>query len=206
VSKTASVVLGVIVVIAGGGAYAYQELGWFKSKPEPPPEPEYKKYKAPTAGEISRKSRHVVPDLVDLDVADARSAVAKAGFTSDTLIETDAPCEYANDKDMKPIGAICLQAPQPGVEVSGHTKIEIAVEVDTFEQGGVGRTNAWRRMPDLTGETLQAPKQILRDKGFDEDEFEIDPRSDCAKGTVCGTRPEAGLRKVKAQKGILYVP
>lgn len=198
--------LGVIVLLVAGGAYGYQELGWFKSEPPPPEEPDYKKYKAPTAEEISRKRQHVVPDLIDLDIADARKAVEKAGFTADTLIEKDAPCEYTDDKDMKPIGSICLQSPVPGATVSGHTKIEIAVEVDTFEQGAVGRTNEWRRMPDLTGETLQSAKQILRGKGFGEDEFEIDRRSDCAKGTVCGTRPEAGLRKVRVQKGILYVP
>ncbi|HUQ07124.1 MAG TPA: PASTA domain-containing protein [Kofleriaceae bacterium] len=204
-SKAASVVLGAIVIVVAGGAYAYQELGWFKAKPKPPEEPEYKKVKPPSDEEVARKSEHIVPDLTDLDEADARKAVVKAGFMADALIVKNAPCKYASDKDMKPIGSICLQQPPPGTRVTGHTKIEVAIEADTYEHGAVGFSNEWRRMPDVVGETKASALQILADKGFGPDEFEIDPRTSCAKGTVCGTRPEAGLRKVKSQKGVLSI-
>ncbi len=206
-SKTGSVILGAVILVAAGGAYAYQELGWFKSKPPPPEEPAHRKAgPPPSADAVARKRELVVPDLIDLDVADARKAVAKAGFPSDALVEKDAPCEYKDDRDMKPIGSICAQSPPADTKVSGLTRIEVATEVDTFEHGGVGRSHEWRRMPDVTGESLASARQILRDKGFTDDEFEVDPRSDCAKGTVCGTRPEAGQRKVKIQKGIIYSP
>jgi beta-lactam-binding protein with PASTA domain len=205
VSKAGSVVLGGIVLLVAGGAYAYQELGWFKAKPKPPEEPEYKKVKPPTADEVAKKSEHTVPDLIDLDEADAKKAVEKAGFPAGALVVKNAPCKYQSDKDMKTVGSVCLQDPPGGTKVSGHTRIEIAIEVDTYEHGAIGFTNEWRRMPALVGESKESALQILADKGFGADEFEIDTRTNCEKNTVCGTRPEAGMRKVKSQKGVLSV-
>lgn len=206
-SKAASAAIGVLCVVGGAGYYAYEEMGWFKAKPKPPEEPAHRKPgPAPKPDEVARKKEHTVPDLLDLDVEAARKAVAAAGFPSDALVEKDAACQYTNDRDMKPIGSICLQSPNAGVTVSGLTKIQVAVEVDTFEHGAVGRSNEWRRMPDVVGESLAGARAILAEKGFGADEFEVDGRSDCQRGTVCATRPEPGQRKVKAQTGTLYVP
>jgi beta-lactam-binding protein with PASTA domain len=206
--KAGSVVLGLVCAIGAGGYYAYDELGWFKAKPAPPA-PRASEAPAPPESpeEVARKHEHVVPELIDLDVETARKVVAKAGFRKDALqVRENTVCQYASDKEMKAVDTICQQAPQPGIKVSGLTDIRVVVEHDTYDHGSVGYSGEWRRMPDVTGATLEAAREILRDKGFADDEFEIDSRADCKHGTVCSTRPDPGKRKVIARKGTLWVP
>lgn len=149
----------------------------------------------------------VVPDLVGMKPDAAAAALTAAGFSADNLkTSTDHTCPiYKDDKaEMLPVGTICSQQPLPGTEAMARSKVTIVLERDTYEAGAIGTAFEWKRMPDVDGMTLAQARKALADKGFTESDFVVEDAV-CAKGRVCGTKPEPGKRKTKNPPGTIYI-
>lgn len=113
-----------------------------------------------------------VPDMVGLDEADARAALADAGL--DLRVRAEMPHPEA------PEGAIVAQSPLPGQYARPGAPVEV-----TLSEGPRRRT-----VPDLRGLSGRQARIVLERLGFS---ASVDTASsDVERGRVVGTRPEAG--------------
>lgn len=113
-----------------------------------------------------------VPDMVGLDEADARAALADAGL--DLRVRAEMPHPEA------PEGAIVAQSPLPGQYARPGAPVEV-----TLSEGARRRT-----VPDLRGLSGRQARIVLERLGFS---ASVDTASsDVGRGRVVGTRPEAG--------------
>ncbi len=162
---------------------------------DPPPGPA-----VPAVREIK------VPDLAGLTPDQATAKLTTLGFRDAALvIRDDVHCAYDDEKNMVAQGTICNQGKSPGAVVASSAKIDVAIEHDTYDSGGVHSGSAWRRMPAIEGLSLPAAQALLRDKGFSDDEFEVERVAACRKDTVCVQNPRAGIRKKTAVPGRIQV-
>lgn len=148
-----------------------------------------------------------MPALAGLSLDQAKEVLTKAGFNLDKFkVLTDSECTYKDEKDMKPKGTICSQEPAPNIKAQPTARLEVTIEEDDYEEGGVGSPSAWKRMPKLDGMTESAAKAALRNKGFADDEFDFQHEQGCgAVGLVCRTTPEGLQRKIRGRQGDVYI-
>lgn len=200
-------IFGGLILVGVAGYFGYD---WWKGEQE--------KKKAAAAAEAAKNAPVVVdggtptynpiamPSLKGMTVEQANEALVKAGFKNKVKVLESYVCEYTNEEDMPTKGTICNQDPAPDAKVTASRKIEVTVEVDTYEEGSVGGPSEWRRMPELVGMTQQAALDRLKAAGFREDEFTLDVQQGaCASGIVCWTSPNGKERKVRARLGSLTV-
>lgn len=216
-----SIATSALVILATGGYLGYQQWGP-KEKPAKP-------YAPPSAGTGSagsggttgsdatgsgeqapgptRAVKEVeVPDLVGLTPDEAKERLSQAGFAATALtIPPDTICRYDDDTKMVKQGTICAQDRSAGQKIMSNARVKVAIEHDTYEEGGVETGAVWRRMPDLLGKPIDEALQLLQDKGFGRDEFEVEERGGCTKGTICDQNPNPGDRKFLASPGALNV-
>lgn len=113
-----------------------------------------------------------VPDMVGLDEADARAALADAGL--ELRVRSEMPHRDA------PEGAVVAQSPLPGQFARPGAPVEV-----TLSEGPRRRT-----VPDLRGLSGRQARIVLERLGFS---ASVDTASsDVERGRVVGTRPEAG--------------
>jgi serine/threonine-protein kinase len=113
-----------------------------------------------------------VPDMVGLDEADARAALADAGL--ELRVRSEMPHRDA------PEGAVVAQSPLPGQLARPGAPVEA-----TLSEGPRRRT-----VPDLRGLSGRQAQIVLERLGFS---ASVDTASsDVERGRVVGTRPEAG--------------
>lgn len=214
-----SIATSALVILATGGYLGYQQWGP-KDKPAKPYAPPSAKGSgsgsaAGTGSGAAEESppeptravkEVVVPDLVGLTADVARDRMTQAGFAPDALaIPPDTVCHYDDDKNMVKQGTICAQDRSAGQKMMSNAKVKVAIEHDTYDEGGIETGAVWRRMPEVTGKSVDDALQLLRDKGFGPDEFEVEERGGCGKGTVCDQNPNAGDRKFVSSRGSLNV-
>ena len=151
----------------------------------------------------------VVPDLTGKTAAEAEAALRAAGFTFQRLELDDHQCSVADDTKMVPKDTVCAQRPAAGAETGPRlSSPTVTIERDSYDHGGVGGSNEWRRMPDLVGKPIDVARTILARASLPvADQFEIaeDSSDACQPDQVCSTEPAANARKVLARKGRLYV-
>lgn len=198
-----------VVVLGVGGFLAYEEYQKKKEKDaydaamadEAARDAEKEKQKA-----LEPEKQAEVPDLKGMSEDDAKEALKKAGFVNATVQRRadNYVCEHENEKDMLPLDTICEQDVGAGVKrLVKNLRVQVTIERDTYEKGGAPGYE-WHRMPDLEGLPLTEAKQLLADKGFGENEFELKPGS-CDDGIVCDTIPDGGQRKRVDSQGTLKV-
>jgi beta-lactam-binding protein with PASTA domain len=185
------------VTIAAGAYFASEELGT-KATPTVAPAP------TPAVPAPPVKTAVDVPDLRGLDVDQARKVAGRHGSLELEVLDRYA-CDYDDDRDMLLEGQVCDQKPVAGTSVVEGSTIKVVVERDTYEHGGVGTTNEWRRMPDLVGMPVDEAHAELARLGFDDGELSVEHDTACPARVVCGSQPEPGHRKVRARAGRLYV-
>lgn len=113
-----------------------------------------------------------VPDMVGLDEADARAALADAGL--ELRIRSEMPHRDA------PEGAVVAQSPLPGQFARPGAPVEVSLS-----EGPRRRT-----VPDLRGLSDRQARIVLERLGF---ATSVDTASsEVGRGRVVGTRPEAG--------------
>lgn len=155
-----------------------------------------------------RVQRLKVPNVVGMKPEAATAALVALGFKPDVLeMPPNLGCHYEDEQhDIVPVGAICNQERDPGEILMSNAKLRVVVEKDTWEHGGVEIENEWHRMPELVGMPLEAANELLRSKGFSEDEFAIgEARTSCGKGVVCEQHPNPEARKYVNQRGDLNI-
>jgi|GEM_PF-2866494 len=219
-SGKSNALLGVIGVLGVGGYFGYDYYQTEKAKKKAVEDnahalevrnqrandPSYR-----PSGEDPFVDRRAVagemPDLVGLTPDQAREVLTKANFKLDNFKTLeDSECQYKDEKDMKPLGHICSQEPQAGAKTMAKARIEVVIEEDTYEEGGLGSPSAWKRMPKLDGLSPGAAKDLLRAKGFAEDEFRFEREQGCGTpGLVCSTSPEGDNRKIRGRQGTVTI-
>jgi hypothetical protein len=211
--KAGQALLGIVGALGVAGYFGYD---WYKT------DQAKKKAEADNAktladrnarnidGELTTSNRPVsieMPDLSGLTVTQAKEVLTKAGFSADKLRElVDHECQYKSEKDMKPKGQICSQDPSAHAKVLPTARIDVTLEEDTFEEGGLGSPSAWKRMPDLMGMSEVSARGVLRTKGFKDDEFHFQRMGGCGTpNTVCSTNPEPLQRKIRERQGEILI-
>jgi beta-lactam-binding protein with PASTA domain len=202
------VLLGVLCALGAGGYFGYE---WWQEKKA---KEKLEKEKAAAAlnadnldAGVAAQGPIEVPDLSGLTVEEAKAKLSKLGFKLDKFkVLDDHACSYAQEKDMRPKGHICGQDPPAGSHSAATRKIEVTIEVDSYEAGGAGTPGEWKRMPELVGMSLDAAKSKLRGLGFGEEEFQVDKEQGCGPvGLICETEPAGLGRKVLGRLGTLTV-
>lgn len=231
-SKGSMIMSGLAVAITGG-YFAYQQFGPKEKESAPARSPTQKKPgssaergshdgsttpdgeagSADGTGDgsaeppVHKVVRLEVPNLVGMTPDKAIAELVKRGFKADILEQpANLGCTYDDERVRVPIGAICNQERDAGTIMMSNAKLRVVVEHDTYEHGGVEVENEWHRMPDVTGMPLDRAKDLLRDKGFADDEFVIgEARSTCGKDVVCDQRPKPETRKYANMPGELNI-
>jgi hypothetical protein len=207
------VLLGIAVAVATGGYYGYGYLQDQKAKKKAAAEDkaalkEKLDHDQAVRANTSNRKVTTVPmiDLAGMTPDVARKALDELGFKIEKFKVLEGySCQYPNEKLMKPKGTICSQDPSAGTLTATSHKVEVTIEEDDFEAGGIGGVSEWKRMPDLLGMTREAAVSKLKEVGFRDDEFAIDERQGCEIGIVCGTSPDPGQRKVRARSGTVTI-
>jgi hypothetical protein len=159
-------------------------------------------------GAVHRVRRLELPSVIGLTPDKAREKLVALGYKDDVLeIPPNMGCSYEDEqRDIVPVGTICNQEREPGQPLMSNAKLRVVIEHDTWEHGGVENEREWHRMPDLVGTPLAAARELLRSKGFSDDEFVVgESRTSCGAGMVCEQRPKPDSRKFVAEPGELNV-
>jgi hypothetical protein len=121
---------------------------------------------------LTRTASVRVPDLSGLPRAMAASRASEIGLT---LVVRDT-----NFSATVPAGAVIDQSPAPGAIVSDGSIVHVDLSAGSESFA----------MPNVVGQTLDAARRTLRDRGLDV-QFETAP-SDAEQGTVISSLPSAG--------------
>jgi hypothetical protein len=217
-----TITMGALAVIITGGYFGYDYYQSKKKKEEHKAwSPDQGKGKGGSAGSgdgegsgsepeaaTHKVQRLQLPRLLGLTPAQATAKLVALGYKPDVLeIPENMGCHYEDEqRDIVPVGTICDQDRSEGEVLMSNAKLRVVVEHDTWEHGGVEADNEWRRMPNLEGMSLAQAKELLRSKGFSDDEFTIgEARTSCGQGLVCEQRPKVDGRKYARELGELNV-
>jgi PASTA domain len=150
-----------------------------------------------------------LPDLRGKTAAQVGELLKSRGFQIDTVNMTDLMCNDSDDTKMQPQNTVCGQEPAVGVDHGPHLiRLSLTIEHDTYEHGGVGNSNEWRRMPNLVGKSFDVARTILARASLPIDsQFNLVEVVDdkCPAGQVCATSPEGNHRKVLGRRGEIVV-
>ncbi|MDO8964088.1 MAG: PASTA domain-containing protein [Coriobacteriia bacterium] len=122
---------------------------------------------------LSRSSIVRVPSLQGLEQKAARTRLQELGLT---LVVGDERFSASS-----PVGTIIDQQPAPGTQVKDGTVVRVAVSAGSESFA----------MPDMVGQSLDAARKKLRDRGLSV-EFQTVP-SDKDQGTVVSSVPSPGV-------------
>lgn len=150
-----------------------------------------------------------MPDLRGKTAAQVGELLHSRGFQVDKITISDLLCNEGDDTKMVAQNTVCGQQPDLGVDHGPHVlRLELTIEHNSYDHGGVGTSSEWRRMPDLVGKSIDVARTILARASLPIDEqFNIVEVVDdaCAAGQVCQTSPAGKSRKVLQRRGELVV-
>jgi len=130
----------------------------------------------------SGKPQVAVPNIVGMQLKDARAALEAAGLTAQ-------PQERESDE---PKNKVLESNPQPGISVQAGQAVTLY-----FSDGP-------EKVPGVRKKTQAEAEQILRDAGFDP-EVRPEPNTTLPKGTVVDQFPSPGETRKQGEKVLIFV-